>query len=224
MFNYIVPRLTFYLTLQILLDRFQTYPSIRRLQMFNSLGDVAKKWLMSENATRACRLLPRDAMLAQVLAVVECLCVCLSLAGIASKWLHRSSICLRTGSPRTMLRCILKKLGYLKNNGTSPSLWNFVPNSGLRKFRHGTPTVGECDMNSDSGWSRVDSIWRRRQTCMARAVYSRRRLPTVNRTGRPALYTARWSIGRRRAVPSTWADTLVKTIVLSTGLSGGIVF
>jgi len=42
-----------------------------------------------------------------------------------------------------LLHRVLGKLGYLKNNGTS--LWYFVPNSGLGKFRHGTPTVGVYD-------------------------------------------------------------------------------
>jgi len=36
-----------------------------------------------------------------------------------------------------------------KNKGTS--LWNIVPKSGLKKFCHGTATVGECKMNCDSG-------------------------------------------------------------------------
>jgi len=33
---------------------------------------------------------------------------------------------------RAILHCAVKKSGYLQNRGTS--LWNFVPNSGLRKF------------------------------------------------------------------------------------------
>ena len=63
-----------------------------------------------------------------------------------------------------MLRSVLGKLGCLQNKGTS--LWNFVPNSGLEKIwpRHGKPTVGECDINSNSGRSGVDSTWRRRGT------------------------------------------------------------
>ena len=39
------------------------------------------------------------------------------------------------------------------------SLWNFVSKSGVREFRHGTPTVDECDINSDSWRSAVDSTW-----------------------------------------------------------------
>jgi len=56
------------------------------------------------------------------------------------------------GFPQPMLRYVL---GYLRNKGTS--LWNFVPNSGLRKFRTGTPTVDKCDINYDSGRSGVYS-------------------------------------------------------------------
>ena len=43
-------------------------------------------------------------------------------------------------------------------------VWNFVPSSGHGKFRHGThaPTVSECDINSDSERSAVDSARRRR--------------------------------------------------------------
>jgi len=43
------------------------------------------------------------------------------------------------------------------SNNKGISLWNFVPNYGLRKFGNGTPIVGECDINSDSGRSNVDS-------------------------------------------------------------------
>ena len=55
--------------------------------------------------------------------------------------------------------CALGKLEHLQNNSTS--LWNFVPNSGPGKFRHGILAVGECDINSDSGRSGVHSTWRR---------------------------------------------------------------
>jgi len=41
----------------------------------------------------------------------------------------------------------------------------------------------------------VDSTWRRQQTCMACAVYSRRRSPSVVRSQRPALCASRWSTG-----------------------------
>jgi len=84
--------------------------------------------------------------------VSVCLSVCMSHAGIAWKRLH--------SFPRPILACVSGKLGFSKNKGTF--LWNFVPNSGLKKYRRGTPTVGECDINSDSGRSGVDRTWRRR--------------------------------------------------------------
>jgi len=66
---------------------------------------------------------------------------------------------------------VLGELGYPQKQGCF-SL-NFDPNSVLRKFRHGTPTVGECDINSDSGRPGVDSTWRRRAD-VASAVYGGR--------------------------------------------------
>jgi len=60
---------------------------------------------------------------------------------------------------------------------------------------HDTPTVGECDVNSDSGRSGVDSTVRGRQSVhMASVIYSRRRLATVDGTRRAAVCTARRSI------------------------------
>jgi len=89
-------------------------------------------------------------------------------------------------------------------------LWNFVRNSGLRKSGHGASTVGECDINRYSGRSGVDSTWRRRQTWQVRSTVDDR-LPTIDRTGRPALYIARWFIGREAASrdPSALVDILV---------------
>jgi len=51
--------------------------------------------------------------------------------------------------PSTYATLCLGKLGYSRNKGTS--IWNFVPNSGLRKFRYSTLTVGKCDINCNSG-------------------------------------------------------------------------
>jgi len=70
-------------------------------------------------------------------------------------------------------------LGCLRKSGYF--FWNFVPNSGLGKFGHGTPTVSECDMNRQ--WVVVASTWRETAD-EARAAYSRRRSPTVDRTRR----------------------------------------
>ena len=38
--------------------------------------------------------------------------------------------------------CVVRKFGYLQKKGTS--LWNFAPNSRLRKFRHGISVVETC--------------------------------------------------------------------------------
>jgi len=50
---------------------------------------------------------------------------------------------------------------YFKEIRVSPKIrvppWNFVPNYRRIKFDHGTPTVGKCDVNSDSGRSVVYS-------------------------------------------------------------------
>jgi len=44
------------------------------------------------------------------------------------------------------LDCVFRKLGYLQNKGSS--LLNFVPNSGLWKFGHSTPTITKCDKHA----------------------------------------------------------------------------
>ena len=41
-----------------------------------------------------------------------------------------------------VLHCVQRKFRYLQNKGTS--LWNFVLNPGLRKFRHGISIVETC--------------------------------------------------------------------------------
>ena len=41
-----------------------------------------------------------------------------------------------------VLHCVKSKFGYLQNKGTS--LWNFVLNSGVKKFRHGISIVETC--------------------------------------------------------------------------------
>jgi len=41
-----------------------------------------------------------------------------------------------------VLQCVKRKFGYLQNKGTF--LWNFVVNSGLKKFCHGISIVETC--------------------------------------------------------------------------------
>ena len=44
--------------------------------------------------------------------------------------------------PPVLLQYVKRKFGYIQNKGSS--LWNFVLNSGLRKFRHGISIVETC--------------------------------------------------------------------------------
>jgi len=86
-------------------------------------------------------------MLAQVLAVVVCLCVCLCVCH--TPVLYRNGCTDRADFFACRFPSIHAALCFKEIKGTS--FWNFVPNSGLREFRHGTLTViGECDINSDS--------------------------------------------------------------------------
>ena len=92
---------------------------------------------------------PRDAMLAQVLAMALCVSLCLSLClclclsvtrRFSIKTVERIEwfLAWNVSSSYVTLR-VLRKYGYLQNEGTS--LWNFVRNSRLRKFRHGISIV-----------------------------------------------------------------------------------
>ena len=77
----------------------------------------------------------------------------------ASFW-HLSSI------PSAVLHCVKTKFGYLQNKAIS--IWNFVLNSGLRKFRHGISIVETCyqlssrkvDAQSVINWAVVDQLSR----------------------------------------------------------------
>ena len=56
-------------------------------------------------------------------------------------------------------------LSISKNKGTS--LWNFVPNSGLRKFRFNISIIETCYLLSSQQWTITNSYmmcWRHRQT------------------------------------------------------------
>jgi len=73
--------------------------------------------------------------------VAVCPSVCpsvrLSQAGIVSKWLDESSwFFWHRGFLPPISYCALRKFGYLQKLGYSPLA--LVPNSGLRKFHHGT--------------------------------------------------------------------------------------
>jgi len=72
--------------------------------------------------------------------------LCLSLrpsqVGVLLKRLNESSWFWHVSFLPPVLHCVKRKFGYLQNKGSS--LWNFVLNSGLRKFRHGISIVETC--------------------------------------------------------------------------------
>jgi len=79
---------------------------------------------------------PCYAILARVLAMAlcpsVCVCVCLAQVGVLSKRMNESSWFWHGSFLPPVLHCVKRNLGISKNKGTS--IWNFVPNSGLRKF------------------------------------------------------------------------------------------
>jgi len=75
------------------------------------------------------------------------------------------------------------------------------------RFRHGTPTVGECDINNDNGRHGVDSTWWQRQSCVAREIYSR--LDRAVRAARGIQRDGRLGVSSLVArIPSALTDTL----------------
>jgi len=115
---------------------------------------------------------PRDAMLEPWPRVCVCLCllcVCLSVSlpqiGVLSKRLNESSCFFRVEASFKPSYTTLKgKSGISKNNGTF--FWNFVPDSGLRKFCFGISIVETCyrlssrkvDAQSVMNWTVVDQL------------------------------------------------------------------
>jgi len=141
---------------------------------------------------------PRDAVLARVLAMFPCLClpVCLSVC-------HKS-VFYRNGRMNrawfwheSFLTPILKgNSGISENEGTS--VWNFVINSGLKKFCFGISIVETC--------YRLSSAEMDAQSVINRVV-SR---PLVYHSDRQALSTARF----RRASQLATADTYLIYLLL----------
>jgi len=82
----------------------------------------------------------RDAMLARYL-MSSCVRLCVRLS-VTSRYdietTRRNVLVFGMEASFHLYRmhsvCVIRKLAYLQQ---LPSLWNFVPNSGLRKFRHG---------------------------------------------------------------------------------------
>jgi len=87
--------------------------------------------------------------------------VCLSHVGVLSKRLGESSLFEHGTFLPPILHCVLKKFGYLSIQYLP---WNFVINSGFRKFRHGTPIVAtRCQLSSTkSDAAERDKLDRRR--------------------------------------------------------------
>jgi len=84
-------------------------------------------------------LYPHDTILVWVLAVIICVCVCVCVCMCV-----RCQYCVKTAAQIMLIIYIQVSLdlAYFKNlQNKGISLWNFVPNSGLRKFCHGTLLV-----------------------------------------------------------------------------------
>ena len=68
-------------------------------------------------------------------------CVCRKLVFYRNRWTNRAVFLHGSFFP-PILHCVIRKLRYLQNTGTSH--WTFAPISGLRQFRHGTSIVEAC--------------------------------------------------------------------------------
>ena len=76
-----------------------------------------------------------------VLSVCLSVCVCHKSEFYRNRWTNRAGF--GTGAYFHLAYTVFKgNSGIFKNKGTS--LWNFVPNSGLIKFRHGISIVKTC--------------------------------------------------------------------------------
>ena len=147
-------------------------------------------------------------MLARVLATALCLSVCLSVClsqvGVLSKRLNVSSWFLAWELPSTCPTVYCKKIRPPSKITARISLWNFIPNSGLRKFRHGISIVEACYRLSSRkvDCSERDKLDCRRTTKLTIPPSSDAR-PLVYHSDRQAPATALF----RRAGPLATADT-----------------
>jgi len=98
-----------------------------------------------------------------VYATELCLCVflCLSQVGVLLKRIKRTKLARRLYPSTYTLFCKEIRVGnYLQNKGSS--LWNFVPNSGLRKYRRQVYLVVNKTRRRSSSWitaTTVDASW-----------------------------------------------------------------
>ena len=73
------------------------------------------------------------------------------------------------GTGRPVLHCVKKNSAIYKNKGTS--IWNFFPNSGLRKYRHRISIVERAiNLARQGGRSERDELGRRRSTKLRRST------------------------------------------------------
>jgi len=106
-------------------------------------------WVTKLCSNEILQLLP-----VRVLAMALCLylSVCLSVTSRSSietdEWIE---LVLAWSFVPPILHCVKKKFSIYKNKGTS--LWNFVPNSGLRKFCFVISIVETCCQPSWSRWT-----------------------------------------------------------------------
>ena len=129
-------------------------------------GQVVHTMHIPRPCTKQCNFYPRDATLARVGLLAMALCpsgsVCLSKVDVLSKRMKESRWFWHGRFIPPILHCVIRKFMYLQNKGTS--LWNFAPNSGLRKFRHGISIIEACyqlslrkaDAQSAINWTVVD--------------------------------------------------------------------
>jgi len=147
-------------------------------------------------------------MLVRVLT--PCPSVYLSQVGVLWKRLDESSSIIAFF--RLSYTVLKGKWGIFKNKGTS--LWNFVPNFGLREFCFGMSIVETCCRFSSTkgGRSEGDKLDSRRSTKLTVSPSSDAR-PLEFITGdRQALSTARYS----RAGQLATADTFVSSVTAQT--------
>ena len=82
------------------------------------------------------------------IAVCLCLSVCLSVYHKSEFYIEtakRIELFFGMGLSSTSPNCVVREFGYLQNKCTS--LWNFVPNSVLRRFRRGKSSRSCCQQN-----------------------------------------------------------------------------
>jgi len=118
---------------------------MHRVQTIVAVSETNEQIMELANIATLCTFNPRDAMLARVLAMTLCLAVSVchnSQVGVLSKRLDELGWLLAGSFLRPILTVCIRNQVPSKNKGTF--LWNFAPNSGLRKFRHNILIIEAC--------------------------------------------------------------------------------